>query len=444
MTYLSRMFLAPRSVGAAGPALCDYLLLAPFDGAPNQGYAHAQVLNTEAEGIAAGQFTVNETDGVAALVANQLNLSGKAGAAWNLGLYGATAVTRALGTAYLLRAQTDNITNKLWGFGLHDVNNDLDPANADHAFEIGVAGGIIQKNGDGLTQAQIGVLVVDTQYQFSVVLGGYDSNKQPWYTGVAGSFLYGAAWFIKGGSFTDWTLLWRDVSQNTATVYPFISQNGTAFTVLADYLRVPVHDYSAVLQPTVADWFTGPNGQSLDAHTPNVQVGGGWTIHSGAFQIQGNEAICTNVPGAPNAIVTSESGISDIFLRSTATLGINDYAAVVFRYVDQGNLWCYQIESASGGHVLYERTGAVWTARASGAAGIAAGMHEMTVVANGQDIQCWVDGGNRLAWTSASHQAATRHGYRGVTLVATHDNFHVQPAAGYTELDECPGYAVTP
>jgi hypothetical protein len=423
---------------------CTYLLLAPFDGAEDQGYTNGQVLDTEAEGVAVGSLTVVETDGVAALVSDHLSLSGKSGTGWTLGTYG-TGYDRVLGRTVIVCVQTSGAgVSDYLAFGWHDSSGNINPAQCDYSFYMNK--GEIRFRGDVLLSEILGSYVVDTSYQLAFMLGGFDTDEQCWYSGAEGTYIYGAAMLIKGGAYTTWTMLRRISRENTATLYPFLVHYGLGYTTLWDYLRISDHDYSAVLQPTVADYFTDTNSVSLADHTPNVVYSGGWNL-AGAWDIQTNKARLATT-GIPRYAYV-ETGQAGVFVRVTVTTPASGTFedGLIVRYQDINNYFKVVLNSAAGAFQITRILSGGSVVRATTAfSPAAATTYEITFSVVGNDLQAWVDGGKRIAVTDTSFNTATKHGLFGNNSEAAsyYDNFHGQPSSGYTALDTCPGYAVTP
>lgn len=147
---------------------------------------------------------------------------------------------------------------------------------------------------------------------------------------VAGGF-----YFIKGGAFTNWTLLWIDVGRISTTTYPGMLTNNATFSV--DYIRIPAQLWTPT--PLASDSFNRGNGVlgSTDGLAV-AEVGGNglpWTDSVGTWAILGNQAAASVLAGGV-AIATVESGKTDglvtgTLTRSAGTLGI------VLRYVDSDN-----------------------------------------------------------------------------------------------------------
>jgi hypothetical protein len=427
-----------------GDAACDFELLARFNAA-NQGYANGQVLDTAAEGVAVGSLTVVETDGVAELLNNQFRMSQKMVNAYNdLGLYSTLAVVRALGKA-LFVSDWELLNNAQTYVGWNDFQDVGPPGGADYA--IGTILGTFAQSSDSSGDATVGTHAQNTPYELALVLGGYDINQQPWYEGAIGTFISGCSAFIRGGIYVDWTLLWRFAFSNQTPLYPTVSTRAIGDDVRLDDCRVPIFDYSAAHEPVSADWLTDPNGTSLDAHTPDV--GGGWVEYRGDWDIQGNQAR-QSVSAAVGTHYSSavESLESDLFGRVTVTVPLVDEGAtaLAYRLSDADNFWMAMVITSGGGtFVIREYNGGVVQTRASVGVGTAPGATvEVTVTADGQDMQAFYDGANRITFASVFNQAATKHGlaeYRSDANFSNdnaYDNFHVNPLTPHNALDNCP------
>lgn len=87
--------------------------------------------------------------------------------------------------------------------------------------------------------------------------------------------------------------------------------------------------------------FDDVDGTPLATYTPDL--GNPWTVHSGAFEIDGGQCLCTDSTGQyePGAVAVVECGASDVrvsvdLTQSETEIGIS---GVIWRYVDQGNFW---------------------------------------------------------------------------------------------------------
>jgi hypothetical protein len=383
------------------------------------------------EGVDVGQITVVEVDGTLAVVGNECAFTAQGTPVQgDLGLrgrqVGAVVFTRSLGKAMLITNLEFTAIADTAYMGWADTTGIAMWVDAVPGIVFFQSAARISVR-EGAASAEVGVYAATTDYDIAVVLGGYDTNGVPWDNAqVPANFLYGAAVFIRGGAFTDWTILWRTVDDNTASLEAIISIMAQAGTL--DDFRVPVVNYSPVLQPTNKSTFTAANGTSLDAITP--EVGGTWTEQNGDWDIQGNQTnVVANGGAAPWAIATVQSNIADIFLRATSTTAIpNALSGIICRFSDINNYWMALPNGVGNIHVLFERNGGVDTLRASAAVAIGAGTY----------LTAYLDGAARITFVSAFNAAATIHGMRGRNVGDDYDNFHIQPRDGtYSLLDRC-------
>jgi hypothetical protein len=127
----------------------------------------------------------------------------------------------------------------------------------------------------------IGDFAASTAYQLALVLRAQ-----------------GVDYFVKGGAFTYWTLLWHGGNGNVSPVYPGISNYNAAFS--ADEPRVAKRRW--LPEPIAYDAFTradGPIGVS-DAIGPDGQscISRAWSFPAGTAAISGNAAVISPTAGA--------------------------------------------------------------------------------------------------------------------------------------------------
>lgn len=413
----------------------SYLLRAwMLDGrAPAQDYADAQVIDTVVEGVLDGTGTVVEVDGTLSVGADgKLAFTAQATPTWGHLGHHWQAIARELGWGLLGVANVDAVNTESrysWqdAASLASVNRMYTVVLYDNGWVYIQAGGTTEN----IASVQYSA---STDYQLAIILGGYDANGVPWRQGeLVASYLYGASFFIKGGAFTDWTLLWRTALMNTATLYAAFSNYNAAGTL--SRFRVPDRSLKAVLQPQALSTFTAANGTSLDAVAP--EVGGVWTEQSGDFDIQGNRASPTS---GSNAIATISISESDVLARCVVRTLFDSAAGhgVVVRYSAGPDFWVALILGDANAFGLYEVDDGAFTERASAAVVIAANTdYDVFVVADGQVIDAFLDGGNKISYESASlNETATVHGIRSSFSAGTHDaefdNFHINARASPT------------
>ncbi len=410
-----------------GGAGIKYLLRATFD-APDQNYANGQVLDTIAEGIQDGQLTVVEVDGTLAIVGNKCAFTAQSTPVWgDLGFY-SQARTRALGRGLLSTVNMEATDTEVL-VGEWKDSQDVANTNRIYDFYLDPSARLYAVVKDGanpdntLENPIVAAYSASTDYQLAIVLGGYDSNGVPWYQGqVAADYLYGASFFISGGTFSSWTLLWRTALDNTATLYAAFSNYDAAGTIELPS-GVPDVDLSAVLQPMCLSTFTADNDTSLDAITP--EVGGVWTEQAGDWDIQSNRG--NNIDGTD--LATVDSGIADC-IADVVVRAQNNQAQTnghVLRFSDTTHHWIVGL-NPNGNTLAIQEVDAGITTRASTAFGNESGVdYDVRAICDAQQIDAFVDSGNKISYGSAAlNETETEHGLRtGAETGVRFDNHHI-------------------
>lgn len=396
-----------RAVLKGRQAAVAYLLNAPFT-ADNQGFADAQVLDTAAEGVTAGQLTVVEVDGTLAIVSNACAFTAQSSpTGGDLGLYGPEEV-KTLGKALLQTVNLDTNTKAnrgaLWFSGA-----DL-ALNWTYGFQVGNIYMKASENGWTDYRTVLSYSAA-TDYQLCVVLGGYDVNGVPWRSGeTAADYLYGAAWYIKGGAFTNWTLLWRSAWGNDTPLRPAFENYHQAGTI--DSFRVPDSDLSAVLQPTCLSLY-GSNGE-LDAYTPDL--GGGWTEDIGDWDTAGGILTATGLG------IATFTGLADCIYDTEITMPAAGTVAggLVLRGSDytgaSEDYWYIKCTPATAGNdfeIIEYAAGAATQRAVTDVDFSAATAYNIRAICDTQQIDAFAAGGDKISYGSAaSGQAATDFGLR--------------------------------
>ena len=236
-----------------GAPAMTYLLRAftPDTGAEDQALS-SEVINSAAKGVLDGSLTAVVNDGTLALASTKLAFTGQTTPDWaDLGCFGGS-ITRAIGVG-ILAAISCGTTNKV-AFPIAlmvnpTCNVDSGLGNRECGFRFNDNGNLRTYYGDGSTQyVVVGSYSANTAYQILIILGGYDSNGISYKTGdTKSNFTNGVTYFIKGGAFTNWTLLYRTSIGTTATLYSAFG-NLTATGTLSNLL-IPDYDFSAIIEP---------------------------------------------------------------------------------------------------------------------------------------------------------------------------------------------------
>lgn len=390
---------------------------------PDQGYADAQILNTLLEGVKDGVGRVVEVDGVLFVTGGKLTFTAQATPAWGAQGHWWQAIARVLGRGLLYTIEL-NQANKACTIGLTNNADIYDgiQANSDVALRFSNTGALF----DLETLANLTAYIAATDYEFALVLGGYDANGVPWRVGqVAASYLYGFSIFIMGsGAFTNWTLLWRSRLKNAGTLYANFS-NSNANGKLSNFI-VPGVDLSAVLQPMALSTFTAPDGTDLAAgYTP--EVGGVFTERTGNFDIQTNRANISVSTGTRD-VATVDAAISDLMadvtIRKTAAVDSGEFGRCL-RYSDVNNYWMAQGDLSNNQVELVERNGGVENVRASAAVVLTHSTdYDVRAITYGRTIDIFLKGGNKATYALAAlNENATIHGIVGNQVNQTFDNY---------------------
>ncbi len=254
----------------------DYLLEDTFEG---PAVAAGSVNGTKTSDATTTR-TVTDTGSVLTITQGKLNMASVTGALdpqFNHPL----AVTRVAGRVLVGRFTIGTVGDQAYlGFSYGSPPTGLDDFNYTglriRGTDIGVRYGA-----DDFGP----VLVANTIYDVAVVLRAT-----------------GNLFFIRGGIYSTWTLLWIIPTQTITPYYPAVLVSiGTIANLAVDYIRIPRTLW--LPQPLASDAFTRAALGSTDgaghAETSGLGSGGDGKLWTGAtFSISGNKAIDTPVAGA--------------------------------------------------------------------------------------------------------------------------------------------------
>lgn len=339
-----------------GNSIITYDLNAPFN-AVNQTFSNTQVLNTIIEGIQNGSLTVVDTGvGTVKIVSNKLELVGDNN--WNAtGIYHTNGTSKALGKSAFFTYSHVNLLNMVFSFEDSIVQ---DRSAASIGFQTSSTD--LLARGNDTNSRIVGLLTNDAEYKIALIAGGYDTNGIAFKSGdVVGDFTFGGRLFIKGGIFTNWTLLWAEAAGNDATLYASANQH-SASNVSYDNIIIPTFSLNPI---TIFDPAYGPNV------SPNNNV----------------------------VDVTISDMLLDInvtFPAGAATFQIR------FRYQDASNFWNVKALSGTAGTdlTLHKTTATVeGVAVASADVDFSAAAHNIRIIVEGSTIfKVYVDGVLKLTY----------------------------------------------
>ena len=184
------------------------------------------------------------------------------------------------------------------------------------------------------------------------------------------------------------------------------------------------------------DTFTDPNGTALASH--GMDVGPGWTVHSGTWVIwNGGARLSSNTV---DAIATVDAGVADVVVGCTMRphTATNRRPGVIVRFTDSANFWCLRARVDIDRWDLDEVAAGVRVTRATHASTIDLGTsYAIAITASGSSIGFAIDGGGPAPYASATHnQGATRHGIYGFRSEGdwARDDFQVSGEGGSSPL----------
>ncbi len=328
-------------------------------------------------------------------------------------------LSRSAGRVLLAHANFDHINN--WYHPLAFDDNQSGGPGEDYLRQKGGSIRVPAAN------VPVGAVSASIDYYLAIVLRS------------SGSFS-----FIKGGAFTNWTLLWFH-SLSSANGYLCIVEDAlqVGSANVSSYIRVP--DALWLPVPLVSDGFIDSNGTSLDAHATDgaghaegvaggIGAGGSglsWTEDVGDWDIQSNRANPDGV-GSPTVDVGEADVVIDAVVQANHTK-----VGHVLRWSDSSNYWIVRVSTSDNEIQIYEVNATVATKRASTAVTInLATDYDLRSIAYGQTIDAYVDGGDKATYGSAAlNETVTVHGLRAYGTNDKFDDFVIYSRDGYSALD---------
>lgn len=171
---------------------------------------------------------------------------------------------------------------------------------------------------------QLGTIVASGAYYLAVILR------------TTGSY-----YFVKGGAYSYWTLLWEYHLGTTSSMFPSVTMGNTSAISRTNFVKIPTILW--LPSPTVSDSFARENGSlgttNGRGHAETTGIGSGgsgftWTNTLGTWAISNNTATATSISGS--AFATVNSGKSDVMVDVKVTRG-GGVAGIVLRYANSTN-----------------------------------------------------------------------------------------------------------
>lgn len=279
---------------------------------------------------------------------------------------------------------------------------------------------VISNSGVGIAVATV---VLSTSYQFAVVAR------------AAGAF-----YFIKGGAFTNWTLLYVHTTNSQGILYPFFCNIGTTTAFTADYMRVPAALWAPT--PLASDGFSAWGTTDGLGHAEGVAGGLGaggsglaWTQNVGTWSVSAGAAVASLTGG--RAIATVDCGKADVIVTAKLTGGANS-AAILARYVTESDY--VELRHTGSNVQLVKVVGTVNTTLVNSAVTFVAGA-EIRLICEGQKFRAYYNNalvGTEQTIADASLASGTRVGLRSANAGNTFDDFVVRArgtGGEYSALD---------
>ena len=250
----------------------------------------------------------------------------------------------------------------------------------------------------------------------------------------------GAYYFVKGGAYTNWTLLFLVALGSGATVYPGIANANAVDT--HSFVRIPARLWLPT--PAAYDSFTRANGAIGTSETSGPDgaaqpcTARTWNNRVGTTQIATNKASASALTGGI-AIATVDTGITDTVMQGTLT-SAGDEVGLVLRYVDADNY--VRVEHDGTNAMLIKRLATVETTVITAAVALGAGAVE--VHADGTAFDLFLNNaqvGTAGTISDAALQTGTEQGLFSTNVGNTQDAFLVMPRTGgnYSDMNQWSG-----
>lgn len=165
----------------------------------------------------------------------------------------------------------------------------------------------------------------------------------------------GAWYFIKGGAFTNWTLIWFDSVATDKTLYLYIANLGTTTAFTVSEIAAPLERFAP--DPIASDGFSSWGSTDGAGHAEGIAGGRGsggaglsWTAAVGTWGASGGVAAATALSGG--IAIATISATANILVRIRVTW-VSGKAGLVLR---RGGTTNYIYVVHTGTHIqVYKR-----------------------------------------------------------------------------------------
>lgn len=377
-------------VGTGGGA-SRYILLDTFSFDKAAGSVNGTFADT-------GQArTVTDTNSKLSITGGQLSFAtGGVGAA-NPGLW-YESIPRVLGRVYFNTFTPANATAQ----HRHGWARTLSTSPIGNSFTFNNIGNILGVD-NNVNIPIVGTYSGATTYQLTIILR---ANGGAWY-------------LIKGGTYTNWRLLWIATGDTTATLIPCATAQNSSSIQAVDNITVPVATY--VVQPLAYDTFTRSNGSLGSTETAGPDNQGlsalSWTDAIGTWGVASNKAAASATSGgvaiATIPVTTKDCFIEAVLTRSAGLVGL------VGRYTDSSNyIYAYHDGTNAG---VKQRLAGVETDLVAATAATYSATAVTRLEMDGNNLQLWYN--NVRIGTSASINAGLNGAVVGLYTTDTNATF---------------------
>lgn len=246
----------------------------------------------------------------------------------------------------------------------------------------------------------------------SVLVGGYEAAT---YKTAVVCRASGMFYFIKGGAFTNWTMIWSHLLGSAATT-PGINATSTTSIFTVNDLRVPKRLFVPV--PLCSDGMSAATTDGLGNAEGNGTAGTAYT-NVGTWGVAGGVRSCSALSGGLGFSYLASSS-SNILIEAVCTRS-SGVAGMVARYVDANN---YLIAYLDGTNAKLDKVVAGVTTNLISAAVTYGANFVLRLMLDGTTAGLFY---NQLyvGWTTVPAGDSPNHGLYTTHTGATFDNFIV-------------------
>ncbi len=357
-----------------------------------------------------GNRVVVDTNNVLSITGGVLSFATGGLAAGDPGLW-YSAITRDQGLTIIGSVTTPNPATNPMVFGF-----DSNQAGNIGSNGIQFTGGNIQAYEGASAKAIASSYTAGTTYQTAITLRST-----------------GAYYFIKGGAYTNWTLIWSSALQSNTPVYPAVNVRVNPNIFSVDNMRVPFAFWLPT--PLAFDSFASAGASSSETTGPDSQTTSSlsWTDQIGTWSASGGTAAATALTGGIAARTLNPS-TANVLIDTAVTRSLGN-AGLVFRYQDSSN---YLIAYHDGTNVKVDKVVAGVTTNVISGTGTYSAGATLRIITDGTLINLFYNGSRIGASTGATvtdFSTATIHGLYTTNTGNTFDNFTVWPRSGISVPD---------